>query len=199
MDEQHFSMTTKSLGFHFTVWFLHLACKHPPSIHHPHPHSKGLDRSNLEVQIIPSQSSEHYSIWSIGHFFSSLLVASKHDLGWYSWQWVKRGYRKQMRRDGSPKPLHIWCCIKGIWDAPIRPDGVMSWPLPQPMVFLHCIMTDKPASCQQSGPERGMKMAHYENMKSDCVSHKMFVHIQELLQACHKNITLRLCFTIISQ
>ncbi|KAK9974387.1 hypothetical protein ABG768_022488, partial [Culter alburnus] len=44
--------------------------------------------------------------------------------------------------------------------------GVMSWPQPQPLVFQHCVMTEKPASCQQSGPERGMKMADYETIRN---------------------------------
>jgi len=40
--------------------------------------------------------------------------------------------------------------------------GVMSWPLPQPLVFQHGVMTEKPSSCQLSGPKRGMKMANYK-------------------------------------
>lgn len=123
MDEHHFSLTPKALGFslQYDSFILSANILHPFTIHtHTlRPWIEAIWNTNHPFPIIRALQYLTYFFF----FFSSLLVGNKHDMGWYGWQWVKKGCRKQMRRDGSPKPLHIWCCIKGIWAAPIRPDG----------------------------------------------------------------------------
>ncbi len=187
MDE-HFSLTPKALGFNLHDPFILSA-----NIHHPHPHSKALDWSNLKYK---SSLPNHQSITVFDpfnfffFFFPSLLVGNKHGMGWYGWQWVEKGCRKQMRRDESPKPLHIWCCIKGTWAAPIRPDGgdVMALATTSGFPALrHDRQASKLSKVWSRARDVDGTLWKYEVRL--CEWQNVCAH-SELLQACHKNITL---------